>query len=210
MVGRRSFAQVLLGVGVAVLVAAAPRVGRAQLAYAAPVAPPNHLAVGDQYYDASVRGFRRYLETQRTANPALYAELDPELRGLEDRSKLAIIAGVAGGLGLVAGTVIPIAMIEDCDSASRFDAADPAALSAMEEDDACRERSMRRVLLGTGVGTGLVVAGLLGAVALRPGRAARLEFINHHNRLNPGAPAKLQLGFSAGPHLARAALTVAF
>jgi len=180
------------------------REGEAQTVLILPAEQPRHLAVGDQYYEANLRGFREYLDSLYTSDPELYAKLDPELAKLEKRSKTATTLLIVGGVVALASIAVPVAAANSCDSASAYHTSDPEYRAAVEDDLDCGDRVTAGTVAVVSAGFGIAFVGL----AVFPTRRAKLQFLNLHNRLRPETPAKLEVGFV--PHRRLAGATLVF
>lgn len=149
-----------------------------------PAAPPSHVAVGTQYYDADLGGFREYLESIRDQDPSVYSQLDPDLSSLETQATAGKIVGwgsLAAGAGL---------MLFALHQGSKCDEQYPGV-----GDDWLSCQKDARNFIYAGVGVGLAGA-LVGFMVLPPGRSDFLSFVNRHNRVNPGSPMRLNLGYA--------------
>jgi hypothetical protein len=191
------------GIACAAMTAAPAALGQAQVPppFVPPPmmasAPPNHLAVGTQYYEASGGGLRDYLEAVRTERPNVYAKLDPEVSSLETRSTIATISLVTGIVALPVGLFVPLAILEDCDASS-------------PEFDACSDRNANRLMIGILGGLGTIVVGTATFFIVRPGRRQILDVVNRHNRIEPTNPIRFSLGYQPNQQRAYAALELDF
>lgn len=152
------------------------------------VEQPSSLEVGGQYYDASIGGLRDYLESIRTTQPDLYANLDPEVSSLETRQTIAVLSMVGGGVIGLGLMFFPL-IVPGPDCNAMYDIFDP-------ERDRCEDDNLTRLLTFLGVGMGVALAGLLVFLIVKPGRGDMLEVLNRHNRISP-TQMRLQLGYDA-------------
>lgn len=144
---------------------------------------PRNVQVGNQYYDASFSGLRRYLDkVVQKDNKAMYDHLDTSLKQLETNSKwakLAWVAGIGGGL-ILSG--IGMSDQNQCDKDF------PDTSSSQWRN--CYH-SFDSWVFG---GLGLALGGLVFGLYIHPDREDFLNFINKHNELNKETPIKFQLG----------------
>ena len=170
------------------------------------VTPPEHLVIKNQYFESSPAGFRDYLETIKSTNPQLFAQLTPDADRLVSRRTTADVL-LAGGLGAgVLSVLAGVATRRDCPSPSITDpkfAADLNALSACDQDN-----NDRMVMFGL-LGLVLAAGGMAAAFATMPSRQDLLDVVNKHNRLSPD-PLRLQIGYDPGLHTAQAGATLSF
>lgn len=132
---------------------------------------PNNITYRDQIFDGSVSGLRDYMESMRNSsngNESIYNKLNPELKTLESQNLWGNVL-MWGGIGVgLAVTTIPLASM----SSSSI--------------------NMAPVYAGLGIMTAGVVAGLI----IKPGRKELMNFLNQHNRVNKSTPLKWSIGFS--------------
>jgi hypothetical protein len=178
------------------LTAFPPSGAHAQVHYV-PVAPPQHLEVGGQYYDGSVGGLRDYLDAVRGSQPDVYSQLDGDVSSLEVRRALGwtIVVG-----GLLIGTAIALGAMalapESCETSS---------FSGVER---C-STDFGAVVPYMGIGFGIMALSPLIGWILMPGRSDLLDVINEHNRISP-TPMRLQIGYDPRTRLARGELSIRF
>lgn len=159
------------------------------------VIPPSSLAIGDQYFDADLDGFREYLESVRDQDIALYRTLDPQLRSLEEQRTTGSIVSVSSlivGVGVLAWGVVTLVTapgVGECDVGSP----DHARCLDEKRDENSKQTSRGLVLMGLGVLLG--GGGILLGEGMKPGRKDFLSLVNAHNRAKPSNPMRLQLGF---------------
>jgi hypothetical protein len=170
------------------------------------VAVPDHLSIGNQQFDASVAGVRAYLETTRSTDPKLYAQLAPDVDRLESRATVARIVLVTGLAAGAASTAYALLGGKDCVAPS---VTDPAFSVGMAAWAACNRDEMRRVTTFTLIGIGSIIAGGIGWLALHPGRSDVFELVNKHNRLRP-EPLRFQLGYDPVGRLAYGGASLSF
>ena len=186
--------------GVSVVVAASPAGAFAQTSTdtTVQVVTPNHLEVGGQVFDASVSGFRAYLESKRASDPRLYAALDPKVARLESQAATGRAVAVAGLVVGLAATGYAMFGGRSCAQPEVTDpnfAADTAAWSA------CNEGKVNTALEFGLIGVGAISLGGLGWWALSPKRSDLFDLVNAHNTLSPDTM-RLQIGYDPTSHLA--------
>ena len=185
--------------------AAAPPVVTPMVAYPVPVLP-GLLTIGNQQFDASVTGLRAYLETVKSTDAKLYAQLAPDLDELESKvvaARLVLIAGLGVG---AASTAYALLGSRDCASPS---VNDPAFANSVAAWDACNKDNMNKLLTFGLIGMGSMIAGGIGWLALSPRRSDLFDFVNKHNRLSP-TPLHFQLGYDPTTRLAYGGATFGF
>jgi hypothetical protein len=167
---------------------------------------PDHFAVGNQYYEASVSGLRNLVESIRIVQPDLYAELDPKVSALEARRNAAIgvlVAGIAaGGVSIIYG----FAARKTCNEPR---VGDPAFAEKSQAWGDCNQENMAKSATFSLIGLGSIAVGVFGSFAITPGRSALMQVVNEHNRLSP-QPIRWELGFGPSNRMARGALSFAF
>lgn len=174
------------------------------------VVPPEHLVINNKYFEGTPAGLRSYLESIKSTNPALYAQLSPDTERLQSRATTSM-ALLFGGLGVGALTILAdVALQKDCALPSVTDPHFAAASSAW---DACNQDNMDRgIMLGV-VGILVALGGMIGAISTWPRRQDLLDIVNKHNRLSPD-PLRLQVGYDVGyapgQHMAHAGATISF
>jgi hypothetical protein len=171
-----------------------------------PSMPPSHLDIGNQEFDMSVGGMRKYLETIRPARPDVYAHLSPDLERLESRADTAhVILAMGAALGLASGIVGLVAR-KDCPLPM---VSDRAFLAKSAAWDACNQYNERTTATLSILGLALFAGGALSSIAQAPHRSDLLELVNKHNRLNI-APLQLQMGYDPGRRLTFGGATLKF
>src|SRR5262249_4100731 len=75
---------------------------------------PTHLEIGNQYFDASPAGFRNYLETIKSSNPQLYAQLSPDVDRLQSQQATAFTLLAVGAVAGIATGVYGFATRSSC------------------------------------------------------------------------------------------------
>jgi len=176
----------------------------APIEYAPPVIP-NHLAVGNQIFEASVPGLRAYLESIKIAQPQLYAQLAPDVERLESKrtaARTVLVAGVVAGL---AAGIYGFAGRPDCQDPSIND---PNFAAKSDAWGACNDHNIKVMAAFGFIGVGAIAAGAAAAWAIAPSRSDILEVVSKDNRQSP-YPIRLQLGYdpTRGLAFAGAALT---
>jgi hypothetical protein len=167
---------------------------------------PSHFSVGDQYYDGTIWGLRSYLESIRTTEPDLYAKLSPDV----DRMNSQMTTAAAFlGLGLIGGLGTAVYGIASRPSCAEPVLGDPNFARQVSELSSCHERGMQRMMVFSLIGTGVLVTGLIGAMAVAPNRWDYFNFMNRHNSLSP-RPMRFQLGYDPTRRFAHAGATFSF
>jgi len=168
--------------------------------------PPTHLQIGNQQYDASVAGFRAYLETMKFSDPGLYRQLAPDVARLDARrlgAEFALVGGVVVGLASV------IYGLTSGDTCTEPAVTDPNFGPDGSAWEACNERNGSRMATFSLVGVGALLVGGAIALASWPGRSDIMDLINKHNRLSK-RPLQLQLGYDPTQRFAFSGATVSF
>jgi len=154
-----------------------------------PVAAPEKLSAGSQYFSFTPKGMRQYLESVRDTQPTLWTRVDPSLSALEPRVRLSSWFGYGGAL-LSVGMVTTGIILSAAD-------ADPTG---------------GPLVLGL-MGGGLVVGigGFVIWAVMVPKRDDLLEVVNLHNRASPPDPLRVSSVFRGGaaPRFRGLRLTVA-
>jgi hypothetical protein len=143
-------------------------------------AHPEHLVASGQYFDASPSGFQDYLNSIKTTNPDLFAQLAPDADRLENQ---IVLGRTLIAIGMVAGAATTLAGF------------------------ASHNETTSETL--TLVGAGLLLTGAVAGFAASPSRNDLVDLVNKHNRLRP-PPLQLQLGYDPVEHLASAGATFSF
>ena len=167
---------------------------------------PNHLEVGSRVFDASVSGFRDYLETKRASDPHLFAELDPKVARLESQVAAGRTVAVAGLVVGVISTGYAIFGRKSCPQPAVTDpnfAADTSAWSA------CNGDNMNTSLKFGLIGVGAMTLGGIGWWIISPKRSDLFELVNAHNALSHDTM-RLQIGYDPTSHLAMGGVSTLF
>ena len=167
---------------------------------------PDHLEVGNQVLDASVSGFRAYLETKRATDPRLFAELDPKVASLESRAGAGRAAFVAGLILGLAATGYAIFGGRTCTGPAVTDpnfAADSAAWNACNQDNVSTKATFGLI------GVSAIALGGLGWWAIAPKRSDLFDLVNAHNALAHDSM-RLQIGYDPASRLAMGGLSTSF
>jgi hypothetical protein len=167
---------------------------------------PNHLVIGDQIFEANVTGLRAYIDSIQVTQPQLYAQLAPDVEGLESERTSARAAMVIGAVTGLALGIYGFAFRPDCQEPSLND---PNFAAKSDAWGACNEQNIKTMALFSFLGLGTISAGALAAWALGPSRSEVLDVVNKHNRLSP-EPLHLQLGYDPSRQFAFAGATLAF
>lgn len=138
------------------------------------------LVAEGQYFDASPAGFQDYLNSIKTTNPNLFAQLAPDADRLQ---KKVVLGRTLMVVGLIAGGAVTVAGI---------------ASHNQTTSDAL-----------TGIGAGLLLVGAIAGLSAGPSRNDLVDLVNKHNRLTP-PPLQLQFSYDPGQHLASAGATLTF
>jgi hypothetical protein len=139
---------------------------------------PHSFTVSGQYYDASLSGVREFVDTYRTTDPQLYAQLDAKASDLEAMRTRGWIVGVTAAAVGVATLVGGFMLYKP-----------PPAGSTQTPD-------FTPLYVGAGVGIPLILFSYWIGNAFAPGRTDYMDFVNYHNRLNPNRPLTWQLGWN--------------
>ena len=201
---RVSIAMSLLIAGVVV-----PRAGRAQsqtAAYHSTVVIPENLQVGNQRFDASVAGFRAYLETVKSSEPGLYGELAPDVARLEAREDTtkAVLAG-----GIVVGLASVIYGVAGGDNCTEPSITDPNFAADSQAWGDCNQGNIKKMATFGFLGVGAIIVGGLIAYSSWPRHQELLDLVNKNNRLSK-QPLQLQLGYDPTQRFAFSGATVSF
>jgi hypothetical protein len=167
---------------------------------------PSHLSIGNQQFDASLTGFREYLDRTKVSDPRLYTQLAPDLDRLESRAQTARLILVAGLVGGVVSGIYAIGGRKDCPGPI---VTDPAFAAKTAAWGTCNDNNMRMTATFTLVGMGSIMAGAVGYWAIGPKRRDILELVNKHNRLSQ-EPLHIELGFNPTRGFAYGGATIAF
>jgi hypothetical protein len=167
---------------------------------------PEHLQVGNQNFDATVTGFRSYLESVKSSDPSLYGQLSPDtahLESREDASKAALAGGIVVGL---ASIVYGIAGGDTCKDPS---ITDPNFAADTEAWGACNDRNMSKMVTFGAVGFGAMIVGGIIAYSSWPKHQDLLDLVNKNNRLSK-QPLQWQVGYDPTQRFAFSGATVSF
>ena len=167
---------------------------------------PNHLEIEGQVFDASVSGFRDYLETKRASDPHLFTELDPKVARLESQVAAGRTVAVVGLVVGLVSTGYAIFGRKSCPQPAVTDpnfAADTAAWGACNEDNI--NTSLKFGLIGVGA----ITLGGIGWWIISPKRSDLFELVNAHNAVSHDRM-RLQIGYDPTGHLAMGGVSTAF
>ena len=140
----------------------------------APAPPPEHLAVGDQFYDATTDGMRDYLETIKLTSPQVYSELDLDLKSITSKQKTAsIVMWSSIGVGAVLA-IVPLLKPKT----TKEDIGD-STTGPLIVDKTTYNWSMAYV------GLGIMVLGPVVAMVISPNRK---DFLNFNKDIRPTIP----------------------
>jgi len=167
---------------------------------------PEHLQVGNQHFDASVTGFRSYLESIKSSDPNLYGQLAPDTARLESRQDASKAALVLGAVVGVASTIYGFAGGDNCVEPS---ITDPHFAADSDAWGACNQRNMSKMATFTVLGLGAFVVGSIIAYASWPNHQDLLDLVNKNNRLTKQS-LQLQVGYDPTQHFAFSGATVSF
>jgi hypothetical protein len=155
---------------------------------------PEHLRVGEQYYDFSLRGLRLRLDSMKEIHATTYARLDEELSALERRRTASyVLVGAAVAAPLVSwGVSAALRSRQTCpDMPSAWSPNFDADRKAWFE---CNQSQNDFDFTPIAIGAGISVVAFVTALIVAPKRSEMLEFVNLHNRLT-GEPIRWQLGY---------------
>ena len=167
---------------------------------------PNHLAVGNQIFEANVTGLRAYLDSIQGTQPQLYAQLAPDVERLESKrttARAVLVAGVVAGL---AAGIYGVAGRPDCQDPSIYD---PNFAAKSDAWGACNDHNVKMMAAFGFIGVGAIAAGAAAAWAIAPSRSDLLEVVNKNNRQSRD-PIRLQLGYDPSRELAFAGAALTF
>lgn len=167
---------------------------------------PEHLEVDNQMFDGSLSGFRTYLDTKRTTDPQLFAQLDPQVRNLESQTTAATGVFLAGAIIGLASGVYAIVGRKTCNEPPLSDPNFAADTQAWGD---CNSQNGTHIAGFMLLGLGSVVLGGIGYLGLSPRRSDLLDLVNQHNRISH-APIRLQLGLDPNRHVPMGGLATTF
>lgn len=167
---------------------------------------PTHLEVNNQYFDASPGGFRNYLETIRSTNPQLYADLSPDVDHLQSRQTTALTLLAVGAVAGIATAVYGIATRSDCVEPPL---SDPNFAADSQAWGDCDKNNIERMATFSFIGAGVLAAGFISAWVMAPSRADLIDLVNKHNRASQ-EPIHLQIGYDPTHQLAHAGAALTF
>lgn len=167
---------------------------------------PEHLQIGTQNFDASVTGFRAYMESIKSSDPSLYGQLAPDtahLESREDASKAALAGGIIVGLASMA---YGFAGGDNCTEPS---ITDPHFAADADAWGACNDRNLSKMATFGFLGLGAIIAGGIIAYASWPKHQDLLDLVNKNNRLSK-QPLQWQVGYDPTQRFAFSGATVSF
>jgi hypothetical protein len=167
---------------------------------------PEHLKVGGQVFDASVSGFRAYLDTKRTSDPQLFAALDPKVANLESRvaaGRAVFVVGALVGLGSVGYAIF------GRKTCTQPPVTDPSFAADSVAWNACNDDNLRTSATFGLIGVGAFALGGVGWWLLAPKRSDLLDLVNTNNAASHDTM-RLQLGYDPTSHLALGGFSRAF
>jgi len=167
---------------------------------------PEHLQVGNQHFDASVTGFRSYLEDIKSSDPGLYGQLSPDVERLEAREDAATAVAVGGVVLGLASVIYGVAGRDTCNDPSITDPHFAADIQAWGD---CNSRNMSKMATFTFVGLGAAVLGGIIAYASWPKHQDLLDLVNKNNHLSK-QPLQLNVGYDPAQRFAFSGATVSF
>lgn len=192
---------------VSVVVAALPARAFAQAPPPDPVyVTPDHLEVGNQVFEASVSGFRAYLETQRTSDPQLFAALDPKVAHLESQVAAGRAVAVAG---LVVGLALAGYGFFGRKTCTQPAVSDPNFAADSNAWSNCNEDNVHTAATLGFLGVGTIALGGLGWWLIAPKRSDLFDLVNARNALGHDTM-RLQIGYDPTSRLAMGGLSMAF
>jgi len=167
---------------------------------------PEHLQVGNQHFDASVTGFRSYLEDIKSSDPGLYGQLSPDVERLEAREDAATAVAVGGVVLGLTSVIYGVAGRDTCNDPSITDPHFAAYIQAWGD---CNSRNMSKMATFTFVGMGVAVLGGIIAYASWPRHQDLLDLVNKNNHLSK-QPLQLNVGYDPTRRFAFSGATVSF
>jgi len=174
--------------------------------YRSTVVIPEHLQIGNQHFDASVTGFRAYLESIKSSDPSLYGQLAPDtahLEGQQDTAKAAFADGIVLGL---ASMIYGFAGGDNCKDPP---ITDPNFAADVDAWGACNDRNLSKMATFGFAGLGAMIAGGIVAYASWPKHQDLLDLVNKNNRLSK-QPLQWQVGYDPTQRFAFSGATVSF
>jgi len=188
-------------------VAIAPPVAMMTIGHPPTLHPvPEHLEVGDQVFNGSVSGFRRFLDSKRATDPQLFAQMDPHVKSLESQAAVGRQVAIAG---MVLGTASLAYAAFGQKTCSEPQLTDPNFNAKMEAWGNCTSDNINTLAIFSFLGLGVMSLGGLTGWALSPGRSDLLNLVNEHNRISQ-EPMRLQLGYDPSHHLVSGGVSMAF
>jgi len=167
---------------------------------------PEHLQAGNQLFDASVTGFRAYLENIKSSDPGLYGQLAPDVERLEGRESAAKTVAVGGVVLGLASIIYGVAAQDNCGDPS---VTDPNFAADTQAWGACNQRNVSRIGTFAFLGIGTMVVGGIIAYASWPRHQDLLDLVNKNNRLSKH-PLQWNLGYDPTHRFAFSGATVSF
>jgi hypothetical protein len=167
---------------------------------------PEHLQLGNQRFDASVSGFRAYLEGIKSRDPSLYGQLSPDAARLESREATAE-AALAGGL--VVGLASVIYGAASGDTCTQPSLSNPNFAAATQAWSACNEGNDSRLAIFSFLGVGAIVLGSAICYAKWPTHQELMDLVNKNNRLGK-QKLQWQVGYDPTQRFAFSGATVSF
>lgn len=174
--------------------------------YRSTVVIPEHLQIGNQHFDASVTGFRAYLESIKSSDPGVYGQLAPDVERLEVREDAAKAVAVGGVVVGLASVIYGVAGGDTCKDPS---ITDPNFAADTEAWGACNDRNMSKMATFTFVGLGAMVVGGIIAYASWPKHQDLLDLVNKNNQLSK-QPLQWNVGYDPTQRFAFSGATVSF
>jgi hypothetical protein len=86
---------------------------------------------------------------------------------------------------------------------------DPNFSVAVDRWSACHDSNMRMTVTASLIGLGAMTAGIVGGMAIAPGRSEMMSFVNRHNALGR-EPIRFQLGYDPSRRFALGGATFSF
>lgn len=140
-----------------------------------PAGPSQTLSADNQYYEYSVSGIKKYLDSIEQSDPSLYAAVKPKYEDIKFKRDLSLglsIGAAVVGAGLVYGSMTFLARKTESDI-----------------------KSINIPLFTGGIYT--MMAAPFFYYIFSPSQNDYLDFINSNNRANPSRP--LKLSFDVNP-----------
>ena len=164
------------------------------------------MAIGNRVFDASEAGLRAYIESIKSTEPQLYAQLAPDVAHLEARQQQAWAILITGLIVSVGSTVYAFAGRSACQEPSIYDPNFAAKTAAWES---CTDNNFDLTAKFAVIGMAAGIAGIVGATFVAPGRSDLLDVLAKNNRSSP-EPLRLEVGYDPNARLTFAGARLTF